>query len=238
VPVTQELTSTTTDGPIRLYEARPDGPVRGGLVVVMEAFGVNPHIESVVRRAAEAGFHAVAPDFFHRTGGGYVGYDEFAKLGDHFAALTDDGILTDVDAGVAHLRESGLTDAQIGIVGFCFGGRVAFLTAVNRSLGAAITYYGGGIVTAGALKFASLIDQAGNLSTPWLGQFGDRDGGISVDDVERLRATLDASTSVDHEIHRYDAEHGFNCDQRPAFDPESSQVAWVRTIDWLRDHLA
>jgi carboxymethylenebutenolidase len=237
VPATAELTATTNDGPIRLYEAIPDGVALGAVIVVMEAFGVNAHIESVVRRVAEAGFHAVAPDLFHRTGGGHVGYDEFPKVREHFAALSDDTILMDVDAAIGHLRAAGFADARIGIVGFCFGGRVAFLTAVRRSLGAAVTYYGGGIVSAGALVFPPLVGEAANLATPWLGHFGDRDGGISVDDVESLRSALDASTTVAHEIFRYDAEHGFNCDKRPAFDAESAQVAWVRTVDWLRDQL-
>ena len=79
---------------------------------------------------------------------------------------------------------------QIGIVGFCFGGRVTFLVALRRALGAAVGFYGGGIVTARFPQFPPLVDEAASLQTPWLGLFGDQDASIPVDDVEQLRAAL------------------------------------------------
>jgi carboxymethylenebutenolidase len=76
------------------------------------------------------------------------------------------------------------------------------------------------------------------LQTPWLGLFGDADGSIPVEDVERLRSTLDTSTAVEHEIVRYPgAEHGFNCDQRPSYHPDSAADAWTRTLAWFGAHL-
>ena len=234
---TQDYTLTTADGPMRLYEATPDGPAKGAAIVVMEAFGVNDHIEDVTRRAAAAGYHTVSPDFFHRSGGGVAGYDEFPKVMEFFKSVTDDGILVDVDAALDHLHKAGFTDDKIAIFGFCFGGRVTFLTAARRKLGAAITYYGGGIVSTGPLPFASLLGEAGSLKTPWMGHFGDLDKGIPVEDVENLRAAVDKA-KVDHVIYRYaDADHGFHCNDRAVYNKDAADVAWGRTQEWLTAHI-
>ena len=235
---TDEHTLDTVDGPMRLYEAVPDGQAKGAVVVIMEAFGVNDHIEDVTRRAAEAGYHAVAPDLFHRAGGGVAPYDDFGKVMELFAGVTDDTLLVDVDASIAHLRAAGFEDSRIGIVGFCFGGRVAFLVAARRAIGAAVTFYGGAIVSPSRLPFPPLIDEAKTLKTPWLGIFGDRDQSIPVEDVEKLRAELDRANPVPHGIVRYDADHGFHCDQRPAvYDEAAAKDAWRRTLDWFGRYL-
>ncbi len=224
---------------MRLYEARPDGQPRGGLVVIQEAFGVNDHIEDVTRRAADAGYHAVAPDLFHRTGGGTVPYGQFEKVIEKFQGISgDDAVLVDVDAALDHLRAAGFADRQIGIVGFCFGGRVTFLVALRRAIGAAIGFYGGGIVTGRFPQFPPLIDEVPKLQTPWLGLFGDQDGSIPVDDVERLRAELEKSAPVPTEVVRYaNAGHGFHCDKRDDFCPDDAKDAWQRTLNWLEQHL-
>jgi carboxymethylenebutenolidase len=236
---TKDHTLTTADGPMRLYEAVPDGTAKGAVIVIMEAFGVNGHIEGVTRRAAEAGYHAVSPDLFHRAGGGTAGYDEFPKVMEFFKSVTDDGILIDVDAAIDHLHKAGFTDDKIGIFGFCFGGRVTFLTAARRQLGAAITYYGGGIVSTGPLPFAPLVGEAGQVKTPWMGHFGDLDKGIPVEDVEQLKAAMDKECTVDHALYRYaDADHGFHCDERTAvYNKAAANLAWSRTLEWLAKHI-
>jgi carboxymethylenebutenolidase len=235
---TADVSVETADGPMRVYEATPDGAAKGALVVVMEAFGVNAHMEDVTRRAAAAGYHAFSPDLFHRSGGGVAAYDDFGTVMENFKAVNDDGILVDIDAVLAHLRAAGFTDDRIGIVGFCFGGRVTFLTAARRALGAAVTFYGGGIVTSSALAEA-LVDEARTLKTPWLGLFGDKDKGIPVEDVEKLRGVLDAANPVPHDIVRYDADHGFHCDGRPAvYDEAAATDGWRRAIAWFDEHLS
>jgi carboxymethylenebutenolidase len=228
----------TTDGPMRLYEAIPDSEPLGAIVVIQEAFGVNPHIEDVTRRFAAAGYHAVAPDMFHRTGGGVVPYDDFGPVIEHFIGIgNDEAIVADVDAALEYVRGLGFGDRQIGIVGFCFGGRVSFLVAAQRALGAAVGFYGGGIVTARFPQFPALVDRAATLETPWLGLFGDLDESIPPADVEQLRTAL-VSAPVDAEVVRYaDAEHGFNCDARPAYNAEAAADAWSRTLDWFARHL-
>ncbi len=234
-----DVTLSTPDGPMRAYEARPDGDARTAIVVVPEAFGLNEHIEDITERLAAAGHLAVGLDVFHRSGGGTAPYDDFGKALELFEGLTDDGILTDVDAARAHVHDQGIDDAHTGIVGFCFGGRATFLAAVRRPLGAAVGFYGGGIVNGRFPQFPALIGETSSLQAPWLGLFGDADQSIPIDDVEQLRATLDAETTVAHEVVRYaGAQHGFNCDLRPSYHPDAAADAWQRTLDWFARHLS
>jgi carboxymethylenebutenolidase len=192
----------------------------------------------VARRFAEAGYHAVAPHLFHRTGAPALGYDDPSQVVPHVAALDDDKVLADVDAVLAHLAGVPWGSPQVAVVGFCLGGRVSFLVAARRPLGAAVGFYGGGIVTSRFPMLPPLVDEAGDLKTPWLGLFGDRDEMIAVADVERLRAEL-GPAKVDYEIVRYpDAGHGFHCDQRGSYVPEAAADAWARTLAWLGAHLA
>ena len=229
----------TPDGTMPVYEARPDGRERrGGVVVVQEAFGVNDHIEAVTRRFAAEGYHAMAPHIFHRAGGGTAPYGDFEKVLPLFEGLTDDGTLADIDATVARLAENGIAAGRVATVGFCFGGRVTFLVAARRELGAAVGFYGGGIVTARFPQFPPLIGEVAVMRTPWLGLFGDLDASIPVDDVERLRAEL-GRAPVEHEVVRYEAAgHGFHCDERPEYEPGAATDAWARTLGWLDRHLA
>jgi len=237
---TSETMVSTADGEMLLYEAAPDGDRHGAIVVIQEAFGVNAHIQDVTRRAAAAGYYAVAPDLFHRSGpGSVVEYGDFSQVMEFFKDLGgDDAILRDVDATLAHLGGEGFADAKrIGIVGFCFGGRVTFLVALRRALGAAVGFYGGGIVTARSPQFPALVGEVGSLRTPWLGLFGDQDGSIPVDDVEQLRTAL-SEAPVDTEVVRYaDAGHGFHCDMRPDYRPDEAADAWTRAMTWFDRHL-
>jgi carboxymethylenebutenolidase len=227
----------TPDGPMPLTQAIPAEP-RAAVVVIQEAFGENTYIESVVQRLAAEGYHAVAPHLFHRSGGGTVPYGDFAKVLPMFEPLTDERILDDVDAALAHLRAAGWDDHNIGLVGFCFGGRVSFLVALRRRIGAAVGFYGGGIVTARFPQFPALVEEALTLQTPWLGLFGDDDQSIPVDDVERLRDVLDERAPVATHVVRYaGAGHGFHCDQRDAYREEAAADGWTRTMAWFEQHL-
>jgi carboxymethylenebutenolidase len=235
----ESITVTTPDGPMRVFEATPgDGAATRAVVVVMEAFGVNAHIEDVTRRFADAGYHAVAPDFFHRGDGGTAEYGDWDAVMKLFGSVSGDGdISTDVDAALDHLRAAGFSDDRIAIVGFCFGGRVTFLTSLRHKLGAAAGFYGGGIVSGRIPQFPPLIAQTASLQTPWLGLFGDDDASIPVEDVEELRGAL-LEANVDTEIVRYpNAGHGFHCDARPDYDAGAAADAWSRTLGWFDAHL-
>lgn len=227
----------TPDGTMPVYRSGPDGEPRAAVVVIQEAFGVNAHIEDVCDRLAGEGYLAVAPHVFHRTGGGTVDYGDFSAVIPHFQGLTDDRILADVDAALGLLEGEGLARSRIGLVGFCFGGRVSFLAATRRALGAAVGFYGGGIVTSRFPQFPSLLPDVVRLQAPWLGLFGADDASIPLDDVDRLRLELDAAT-VDTDVVVYEgAGHGFFCDKRDSFEPNAAADAWQRTLAWFGDHL-
>ena len=220
------------------YQARPDGAAKGGVIVVQEAFGVNSHIEDVARRFAAAGWDAVAPAFFHRQGSPVLDYDDLATVMPLLGQMTAAGLAMDLTAAVDHLAAAGHAAGNVAVVGFCMGGTVAFYAAALHPLGAAVTFYGGG-VGQGRFGLPSLVDLAPRLQTPWLGHFGDRDRGIPVAEVEALRAAT-GPLGVPTEIFRYaDADHGFHCDGRPAvFHAAAAGLAWQRTLDWLDRHAA
>ena len=121
----------------------------------------------------------------------------------------------DVGATVAHLHEQGFADESIGIVGFCWGGRVTFLASLEFALGAAVGFYGGGIVSRRFPGLPPLLERAGELKTPWLGLFGDLDASIPVEDVETLRTRL-AELDVPTEVVRYRHRRARLPQRRPA----------------------
>ena len=215
----------------------PDSSPKGGVVVVQEAFGVNDHIVDVAGRFADVGYLAVVPHVFHRSGDPVLPYDDLSQVIPHFMALTAEGILADVDAALAHLAEARIAPAQAGVVGFCMGGTVALAVATRRDIGAAVTFYGGGL-SSGRFGFDPLIEEAPRLRAPWLGLFGDQDEGIPVDDVERLRAAAATSGQATEVVRYADAGHGFHCDQRESFHEPSARDAWSRTIAFFDEHLA
>ncbi|HVA07993.1 MAG TPA: dienelactone hydrolase family protein [Acidimicrobiales bacterium] len=235
MPTTIEV--STPDGPMRVYDAEPEGDTRGAIVVIQEAFGVNGHIEDVTRRFASQGYRAVSPHLFHRSGDPALGYDDISQVMPHMQAMSHDGLIADLDATLAYLADAGFAQKQTGMVGFCMGGTVAFYASCQYPLGAGVGFYGGG-VAGGRFGFPSQIEMAPQLQAPWLGLFGDQDKGIPVEEVEDLRAAA-SKASVPSEVVRYaEAEHGFHCDARASYHRASAEDAWKRTLDWFADNLA
>jgi carboxymethylenebutenolidase len=235
--MTQTITLPLPDGDtVPLYEAEPAGEPRGAVLVVQEAFGVNDHIEDVTRRFAAAGYFAVAPHLFHRSGDPRLPY-ELEQAMPHMRELTPEGLAADLGATFAHLHDRGFDDARIAIVGFCMGGTVALIEAARRPLGAAASFYGSGI-REGRFGSPPLAELAPSLPTPWLGLYGDEDKGIPVEEVEALREAA-ARAPVPTEVVRYpDAGHGFHCDARGAYHPASAADAWEKTLSWFDAHVA
>jgi carboxymethylenebutenolidase len=223
--------------PMEICEVEPEGSARGAVIVIQEAFGITDHIKDVCKRFAGEGYRAVAPHLFHRSGDPVIGYDEMDKVVPHIMELNADNLLSDLDATLSYLADAGFEATQVAVVGFCMGGSVVFLAAAKRSLGAAVTFYGGG-VSQGRFGMPPLVELAADLKTPWLGLFGDRDQSIPVDDVEALRKAV-AVASVATEVIRYpEADHGFHCDARSSYHQESAEDGWKRTLDWLATHLS
>ena len=221
-----------------IYDVEPEGEARGAVVVIQEAFGVNDHIEDVCNRFAAEGYRAVAPHLFHRSGDAVVPYENMRDVMPLLGALTGDDLEADLAATIAYLEGAGFAAGNIAVIGFCMGGSVSFLAAARHELGAAASFYGGGIAQ-GRFGIAPLAELAADLKTPWIGFFGDADASIPVDQVEALREAATAA-SVPTEVVRYpDADHGFHCDARPAtYDEAAAKDGWDRTLEFFGTHLS
>src|SRR5207248_1895775 len=133
--------------PLPLTVTKPQSPASAAVIVVQEAFGVTEYIVDVTARAARAGYYAVAPHLFHRTGDPVFAYDDYEHVVPELAALTEQGLGEDIDATLDHLSGMGYNAAHVAIVGFCMGGAVTLYAAATHELGAAVTFYGGGVGT-------------------------------------------------------------------------------------------
>jgi carboxymethylenebutenolidase len=205
------------------YVAQPEGQPRAGLVVVQEIFGVNQHIRSVADRFAREGFYAVAPALFDRVERNVDwGYDgESMKKG--MAIVQKIGIdnsLKDVDAALQYAGKE--TGKPAGVVGYCYGGTLAWLSATRLAPAAVVGYYGGNI--------ASFAQENPRVSV--MLHFGKRDDHIPAAEVAKVQA---AHPEV--EIYWYEAGHGFNCDMRGSYDEKASKEAMARTLAFLTKHL-
>jgi carboxymethylenebutenolidase len=219
------ISLTSSDGfQLSAYRAEPEGPARGGVVVVQEIFGVNGHIRSVADRYAAAGYLAIAPAIFDRERPGielgYTPEDIEVGRGIAMGGLDFQKVLDDVATAGKVARE----DGKVGVVGYCFGGRITAACAIQFPdvFDAASSYYGGGVV--------GLIDQTPVV--PMIMHFGERDHAIPLEDVNKV-----AEAWPDVTVNLYDAEHGFNCDHRASFSAVPAAIAQARTFRFFDDKI-
>jgi len=200
------------------YRAVPSGKPRGALVVVQEIFGVNSHIRAVADGYAADGWLAIAPAMFDRVERGIeLGYTpaDIERGRELKGGCSNDHALLDIAAAVDTVRSAG----KVAVIGYCWGGTLAWLAACRQpGLSAAVSYYGGGI--------GELIDLTPRC--PVLAHFGERDASIPLTVPEALR-----KAHPEVEIHIYPAGHGFNCDQRGSFDAPSAKLARERSLAFL-----
>jgi len=214
---------TARDGNrLSAYLAEPEGKARGGVVIVQEIFGVNSHIRSVADRYAAAGYLAVAPAMFDRVQRGYeTGYtQEDIQAGVALMKQIDwDQATSDVAAAIDAVKHAG----KVGVVGYCWGGAVAWASAARlNGIAAAVPYYGGAI--------PALINE--KPKCPVMLHFGEKDASIPLEKAKEVAAAHPEAT-----VFYYSAGHGFNCDQRGSYDPEASRVAFERTLEFLSKHV-
>jgi carboxymethylenebutenolidase len=214
---------TSDSKTISAYRAEPEGKPRGGLVVLQEIWGVNKHIRNVADSYAAEGYLAVAPALFDRVEPGVTMDDytpETMQRGFGLMQKVDvDEALRDIEAAVQEASSAG----KVGVVGFCFGGRMAWLAASRvRGVAASVPYYGGGIP-----NLASEQPKA-----PVMLHFGERDQHIPVASVEEFKK---AHPSLP--VYLYAADHGFNCDHRGSWDAAAAKLARERTLDFLRKNI-
>ncbi len=218
----ETITLTASDGhDFKAYKADAHGPALGNLVVLQEIFGVNAHIRSVCDRFAEHGFNCIAPAVFDRVARDVeLGYsaEDVAQGRDYKGVSVDDDVLKDIAAALAALPEGGK-----GVVGYCWGGYLSWISATRlQGVGAAVGYYGGGIQ-----------DKASETpSCPTMLHFGEKDAHITPDHVQTVR-----DSHPDLPVHVYDADHGFNCDMRGSYDRASAALAMDRTVAFFKENL-
>jgi carboxymethylenebutenolidase len=211
-----ETASTTIDA----YLAEPTGTPKGGIVVIQEIFGVNEHIRDVVDRFAQAGYTAIAPAVFdHAEKNVELGYDEAGmKKGIELVGKVGfDLPLEDIDAAAKYIAKAG----KIGTVGFCWGGSLAYLSAIRLGL-PSVSYYGG--------SNTMLVDQP--ATAPLMFHYGEHDDHISAEDRAKVQ-----QANPQAPVYVYDAGHGFNCDRRGSYDAASAKLAMERTLAFFAEHL-
>jgi carboxymethylenebutenolidase len=211
----------------------------GAVIVVPEAFGVTPGIVAECDRLAAVGYLALGIEIFHRTApAGFVSSKfDFAEVGAHFKALTNDGLADDLLAARAFLAAHPRCNGKLGVVGYCVGGFAAYLGACRTKLSASVVYYGGGIVSARP-QISALSPLLGERVTcPVLGLFGATDSSISESDRAAIDAAL-ARQGVEHELVAYaGAGHAFRNDERPAYHREAADASWLKALAFLGKHL-
>ena len=212
------------------YVAQPAGKAKAAIVVIQEIFGVNSHIQAVTDRFAAQGYLAIAPAMFERvTPGVNLGYqpdDMTAGMGLKAAAtdLPSPGVMQDIQAAIdyAALQSGG----KVGVIGFCWGGLLTWQSACTlNGISAAAPYYGGGMTVASEI--------ARHPQCPVMAHFGEKDHYIPMDGVQAFAAAHPAVT-----VHTYDADHGFNCDQRGSHNEAAATLAKTRTLEIFAKKLA
>ncbi|HKN15410.1 MAG TPA: dienelactone hydrolase family protein [Candidatus Sulfotelmatobacter sp.] len=230
--VKEKVELTVTDGTrMAAYVARPnDSGAHPGLLVFQEAFGVNHHIRDVTERFATQGYVAIAPELFHRTAppGFEVSYTDFPSVMPHMQAVTTETAEADVRAAYDWMRSHGAVEAdEISCVGFCMGGRVSFIANSTVPLRAAVSFYGGGIAP-------GLLGRAAKLQAPSLFLWGGLDKHITPEQRRAVTEALSAEKKIYVNAEFSRADHGFFCDERAAYEPNSARQAWALTLEFLR----
>jgi carboxymethylenebutenolidase len=232
--ITTETSTVDVNGSaMSLYIARPETGRAPALIVLQEAFGVNDHIKDVTRRFAQQGYVAIAPELFHRTApaGFTAAYGDMEAVKIHMQAATPDAIEEDIHATYDWLLGDRQTDpSHIGSIGFCIGGRASFIANAKLPLKCAVSFYGGGIAP-------NLLPLAAEQHAPMLFFWGGLDKHITPE----VRNTIEQAMIVAGKKYINtvisDADHGFFCDARSAYNPTAAREAWALTLSFLSTYL-
>jgi carboxymethylenebutenolidase len=226
-----DLTLTSADGTeLAAFLATPDGPATSGVVILPDVRGLYHFYEELALRFAERGYPAIAVDYFGRTAGAAKRDDGFEYM-PHVDQTTDADVQTDTAAGVATLRELGVT--SVFTVGFCFGGRASWVAAAScHGLAGAVGFYGGPTRERGG---ASPVARAAQMECPILALQAGADPHITAEDNAAFGAAL-TKAGIEHEIVSYDgAPHSFFDRKQSEFQADSDD-AWRRTLEFIAAH--
>lgn len=228
---------------LEAYVVLPAGAGRHpALVVIMEAYGITSHIRSACERLAEAGFVALAPDILH---GDVIPYEDAPRAMARIPTLKDETVLAEIGASLdwlaAHTR---VRKGVAGIIGFCMGGRYAFLAncRLPERLQASVAFYGGSIAPEmpGPDRFGRTppIGEAEKMQAPLFLGYGAEDPGITAAEHARIAAVLSAAKKR-YSLNVYPgAGHAFLCEERANYSPAAAEQGWHDALDFLQAHLA
>ncbi|MGB9095233.1 dienelactone hydrolase family protein [Erwinia sp.] len=233
-------TSIPTQGEnMPAFHAKPrnaSGPLPV-ILVVQEIFGVHEHIRDICRRLAGEGYLAVAPELYFRQGDP-AEYDDIPTLFKELVnTVPDNQVLADLDHVANWASRHGGDMRNMGITGFCWGGRITWLYAAhNPQLKAAVAWYGKMVGEKTLKQQKQPVDIAVDLTAPVLGLYGGKDDSIPQESVETMRQALRAANAKSEIVVYPDAGHAFNADYRPSYHEESAKDGWERMLAWFRQN--
>jgi carboxymethylenebutenolidase len=231
-----EIKVKTADGEMVAYRAQPaSGSNFPVILVVSEIFGVHEYIADTCRRLAKLGYQAIAPELFARHGDPRKLTNIQEILSTIVAKVSDAQVMSDLDACVAWAKVSGGDTARLGIIGFCWGGRIVWLYAAhNPLLKAGVAWYGRLAGQASEPTPKQPMDLVADLKAPVLGLYGGADQGIPLDIVWAMQDKLKAAGGKSM-IHVYDdAPHAFHADYRPSYRKDHAEDGWKRMREWFK----
>jgi carboxymethylenebutenolidase len=237
------VTLDVDGSPMSAYIAAPtEQSTYPAVLVFMEIFGVNGHIQDVTQRLAKEGYVAIAPDYYHRVAPNLdldyspASIEEGKKYKDE---VTQEELLADAQAAIDYLKTLPNVNPKdkIGSIGFCFGGYVAYLVATLPEIAVTASFYGAGIAQDMPNKEEPPVDKSEEIPGTMLCFFGDKDMSIPQEDIQMIENSLEMAR-VPHAVTVYpDADHGFFCDQRGSYNPEAAYSAWQEVKNTFKTQL-
>lgn len=226
-----------SDGnPMRMHVSIPEGAGPfPGIVVIQHQGGIDEFMQSMTQRLARAGYAAAAPDLYHRDGP-----DCADDLVTRRSRLSDRRIINDINAAIGFMeRHSGVDGSRLGIIGFCMGGRVAYLAAAAKpAFKAAVVYYPGNAFRAWGRDLPSPFERTAEISCPVQGHFGAEDKNPSPEDMQKLDTELSKFGKV-HEFYSYPgAGHAFMDNTKESYRRHAEEASWPRTLEFFSRYLS
>ena len=207
------------------------------VLVVQEVFGVHEYIADTCRRFAKAGYLAIATELYARQGDP-TKYGEISKLiAEVVSKVPDAQVMADLDGAVKWAAANGGDASKVAVTGFCWGGRITWLYAAQGPVKAGVAWYGRLVGTPNELMPNNPIDLAANLRAPMLGLYGEKDGGIPLDTLDKMKAALatgNAASKASQFVVYPDAPHAFHADYRPSYRKEAAEDGFKRCLAWFK----